>query len=66
MANCPGLVWTIVAVIFPEGSPVLWYRMPMAMNNGGDTIELVNPQGQVVQTVTYPGADEGEKIFPGQ
>jgi len=25
----------------------------MAMNNNGDTIELLNPSGLVIQTVTY-------------
>jgi hypothetical protein len=37
---------------------------PMAMNNGGDTIELLNPTGQIVQTVTYPRVNEGEIVRP--
>lgn len=37
---------------------------PMAMNNNGDTIDLVNPTGEVVQTVTYSRAEEGEIVSP--
>ncbi|GEM_PF-1218563 len=35
---------------------------PMAMNNGGDTIDLVNPTNAVVQSVTYGHVDEGEVV----
>ena len=34
----------------------------MGMNNGGDTIELVDPVGNVLQTITYSSAEEGEII----
>ena len=36
----------------------------MSLNNGGDTIDLVDPAGAVVQTVTYPSFvdDEGEEF----
>lgn len=37
---------------------------PMAMNNRGDTIKLIDPEGTVVQIVTYLIADEGEIIIP--
>jgi hypothetical protein len=36
----------------------------MALNNGGDTVDLLDPMGKVVQTVTYGHADEGEVITP--
>jgi hypothetical protein len=36
----------------------------MSLNNNGDTIELVDPSGTVVQTVTYPRTEEGELIKP--
>jgi hypothetical protein len=36
----------------------------MAMNNGGDTIDLVDATGKVVQTVTYGQALEGEEVLP--
>ena len=34
----------------------------MALNNSGDTIELVNPNGIVVDTATYFSTTEGEAI----
>jgi exonuclease III len=37
---------------------------PMAMNNAGDTIDLVDPTGTVVQTVSYGRVDEGELVTP--
>jgi hypothetical protein len=36
----------------------------MALNNDGDTIDLLNPGGSVVQTVTYGSVDEGELVTP--
>ncbi len=35
----------------------------MAMNNGGDTIDLLNQSGDVVQSVTYAATVEGEWIL---
>jgi exonuclease III len=35
----------------------------MGLNNGGDTIMLVDPQGTIVHTVTYGKATEGERVF---
>ena len=37
---------------------------PMAMNNGGDTIDLVNHTGTIVQTVTYDRVEENEEVVP--
>lgn len=34
----------------------------MAMNNGGDTIDLIDPMGNVVQSVTYGRIDEEDEI----
>jgi endonuclease/exonuclease/phosphatase family metal-dependent hydrolase len=36
----------------------------MGMNNGGDTIELLDDDGRVVYTITYDRVDEGEVVFP--
>ena len=36
---------------------------PMAMNNGGDTIDLLDPVGTVVQT-KYGTVEEGELVTP--
>lgn len=38
--------------------------MPMSMNNGGDEIELVAPDGSVVQTVKYGSVTVGEEVRP--
>ncbi|MDJ0842568.1 MAG: endonuclease [Acidobacteriota bacterium] len=35
---------------------------PMALNNGGDRVRLIKPGGEVVDTVSYSRAKEGEKI----
>lgn len=37
---------------------------PMSMNNGGDEVELVAPDGSVVQTVRYGPVSVGEKVHP--
>ena len=34
----------------------------MALNNGGDTIDLIDPSGVIVQTVTYPRVEEDEVV----
>jgi len=36
----------------------------MALNNNGDTIDLLDPNGNVVHSVTYARAEEGEIITP--
>lgn len=35
---------------------------PMGLDNGGETAELVNGAGQVVDSVTYSGAQEGQLL----
>ena len=37
---------------------------PMALNNRGDTIKLVDHEGNVVQIVTYKKVTEGEFVYP--
>ena len=34
----------------------------MALNNGGDTVELLKGDGQVVNSLTYSGAQEGQRL----
>ena len=36
----------------------------MSLNNAGDAVDLVNPAGTVVQSVTYEAVDEGELVTP--
>lgn len=37
---------------------------PMALNNSGDTIELIDPNENVVDSVTYGRVEEGEVVIP--
>lgn len=37
---------------------------PMSLNNSGDTVDLVDPAGKVVQSVTYSHTDEDEAVSP--
>jgi len=36
----------------------------MAMNNDGDTIQLVDPSGKVVDSVTYGPVGRGQYVRP--
>jgi len=45
---------------------ILRNGQPMAMSNGGDSIDLIDAAGKVLQSVTYPKVDEGEVIVPAQ
>lgn len=37
---------------------------PMSLNNNGDQVELVAPDGTVVQLITYGTVEEGEAVVP--
>jgi endonuclease/exonuclease/phosphatase family metal-dependent hydrolase len=41
---------------------VLRRSRKMTLNNGGDTVELIDPQGHVVQRMSYGRCDEGEIV----
>ncbi|MCB2181234.1 MAG: lamin tail domain-containing protein [Desulfobulbaceae bacterium] len=43
---------------------ILRHGQSMAMNNGGDTIDLVAPNGRVIQSVSYSRVEEEEVVFP--
>src|SRR5262249_4483566 len=49
----------------PAGASLAVRRdgQPMSMNNSGDTIELLDNHGTVLQTVTYGRVAEGEIIL---
>jgi hypothetical protein len=35
----------------------------MALNNSGDVVRLIDPEGTVVQSVTYGRVEENEEVF---
>ena len=39
---------------------------PMSMNNGGDTIALVDATGAILQSVSYPAVADGQRFVPSQ
>ena len=43
---------------------ILRNGQPLALNNGSETVELLDPAGVPVQTVEYSGASEGQVITP--
>lgn len=68
LRDLSGRTWSLdgLGTLQPGDEKTIKRRnQPMAMNNSGDTIDLVNPAGEVVQTVTYSQAEEGETVTPG-
>lgn len=60
-----GNVWALDALgQLPPGQSVVLVRngQEMSLNNGGDEIELVAPEGTVTQTVSYPKVSSGQVI----
>lgn len=67
LRDLAGRTWSLDTLgTLPPGMERTIERLgqPMAMNNDGDTIDLLNPMGGVVQTVTYGSVDEGEPVTP--
>jgi hypothetical protein len=55
----------VVGILQPgEQRTLLRAGQPMSLNNGGDTVHLVAPQGDLVQTVTYERIAEGQVVTP--
>jgi endonuclease/exonuclease/phosphatase family metal-dependent hydrolase len=62
-----GQSWTLdsLGTLQPNGEKTIRRNgQPMALNNNGDTVDLLNPLAQIVQTVTYGHVDEGEVVIP--
>ncbi len=58
-----GKVWVLSGTLAAdEERLILRAGQAMAMNNGGDTIELITADGEVVQSVTYESTTEGETL----
>jgi hypothetical protein len=67
LRDLAGKTWSLneLGTIEPGAEKTIRRKgQPMAMNNGGDTIDLLDPLGAVVQTVSYPRAEEGETVRP--
>ena len=59
-------IWSLdsLATLGPgESKTIKRNGQQMAMNNRGDTIELVSPTGTVAHSLTYERAEEGEVIL---
>lgn len=59
--------WTLDAVgsLAPGAEHVVSRNgQQMAMNNRGDTVDLINASDVVVQSVTYGPVEEGEEVLP--
>ncbi|MEQ8764383.1 MAG: S1/P1 nuclease [Planctomycetota bacterium] len=62
-----GKTWVLSGLLDPgEERVVSREGQTMAMNNGGDTIELISRDGLVLQSVTYGRAEEGVTIVVTQ
>jgi len=60
-------MWSLadLGTLTPNGHETITRSgQPMAMNNGRDTIDLIDSDGRVVHTVTYGAAEEGETVIP--
>jgi hypothetical protein len=47
-----------------ESKTILRAGQPMVMNNNGDSISLIDPSGNSVQTVTYSQVGQGVRVTP--
>ena len=57
--------WTLDSLgTHPAGqnAEIMRNGQPMALNNGGDRVDLLNADGTVRDTVTYGPVDEGERL----
>lgn len=65
LRDLAGNVWILSGMIQPaELKAILRAAQPMSLNNDGDVVELVMPDGRVVDTVRYGRAAEGARINP--
>lgn len=67
LRDLTGRTWALDAAgVLPPGQSVVVRRegRPMALNNTGDTIELVDPSGRVVHSVTYGNVAPDQVVRP--
>ena len=68
LRDAGGRVWSLTGVgtVAAGGSATLKRQgMAMTLDNDGDTILLVDPEGQVVDSVTYAASQPGVEIVTG-
>jgi exonuclease III len=70
LRDLTGKTWSLndLGTLMPGDSKTIKRNgQEMAMNNGGDTIDLIDPDGRIVQTITYPSFidDEDEEFEVG-
>jgi hypothetical protein len=66
LRDLAGKTWSLSSLnSLPQGQEKTITRQgqPMDLNNGGDTIELIDPNGTVVSSVTYGHVEEGEVVI---
>jgi exonuclease III len=67
LRDLAGKTWALdgIGTLQPGASRTLQrLGQPMSLNNDGDTVDLLNPAGLIVQSVTYGRVDEGELVTP--
>jgi hypothetical protein len=61
-----GKTWSLASLgSIPAGASrtIRRQNQPMALNNGGDTVMLVSPNGAIVQTFTYQAVADGQTVI---
>jgi hypothetical protein len=68
LRDAEGRVWAFTGqTVLAPGQSLTIRRdgMAMSLNNDGDTVELIDPTGTVVDTFTYTGSQPGVEITTG-
>jgi len=64
LRDLAGGTWSLSGTIAPgESKSFKRDGQAMAMGNRGDTIDLVNPAGEVIDSIHYGRVDEGEEVL---
>ncbi|TKJ34600.1 MAG: hypothetical protein CEE38_17145 [Planctomycetes bacterium B3_Pla] len=68
LRDLSGKTWSLssLGMIQPGAEKTITrHGQPMSLNNDGDTIDLIDPDGDVVDSVTYGPVDEDEVVIRG-
>lgn len=69
LRDLSGAYWTFdTSIVLADGAERTLTRagQPLSLNNGGDTVELLDDKGMVVQTFTYPKVAMNEVVTTSQ